>query len=67
MFKSLIEVKAGDKLTHYESEEIFTLDSIIPKEELEGANYYFPKLGYVRDVCMRKMFKVDVQNKFLVN
>ena len=67
MLKILNELKIGDKLTHYKTEEKLILESIIPRDETEGANYYFPLLGFVRDKCMRKMFITQDQYNFIVD
>ena len=66
MLKSLHELKLGDTLIHYETQENLSIAQILPKDEKEGTNYYFPLLGYVRDKCMKKMFKTGAENKFEV-
>jgi len=66
MLKTLSELKVGDKLTHYKTQEKVTIEQILPRDEVEGANYYLPLIGYVRDQCMRKMFLVADYNNFIV-
>jgi len=66
MLKTLSELKVGDKLTHYKTNEKYSIGYINPRDEIEGANYYFPLLGYVRDQCMKKMFVVEKYNNFIV-
>jgi hypothetical protein len=67
MLKNLSELKIGDSLTHFKTKEKYILGQIIPKEEDEGTNYYFPKLGYVRDKVMRKMFVMENPSHFIVD
>jgi hypothetical protein len=67
MLKSLYELKVGDTLIHYKTKEKLSLEQIIPKDETEGTNYYFPLLGYVRDQCMRKMFIMETSTHFIVS
>lgn len=66
MLKSLYELKVGDTLTHYRTKEKLSINQILPKDEREGANYYFPLLGYVRDQCMRKMFIMETPTHFTI-
>ena len=67
MLKSLYDLKVGDKLIHYKTKEKLSLEQILPKDEIEGTNYYFPLLGYVRDQCMKKMFAMETPTHFTVD